>query len=316
MAHGHCSHAHDHSHAVPESRLGMAVALTLAFVVAEAIAGYWADSLALLSDAGHNFADAGALVLSWYALRVASRPSTRGMTFGFHRVGILAALINSATLVVMAVLILWEAIGRLRAPGPVDGGLMIGVAGVALVMNLVISLWLREGAHDLNIRSAYLHMLGDAVSAAGVVVAGSVVAMTGSMLADPLVSLLIAGLIFYSSVGILKDSVNVLLEGTPPGLDMGAVEESIRGVPGVLAAHDLHVWMIGTGVIACSCHVVVAEQSIRSGQLVRRAVAEALHAHFRINHTTIEVEVESCGAADAMYCNVDPKGTSPGHSHG
>jgi cobalt-zinc-cadmium efflux system protein len=305
-AHGHCGHAHGLAAGrVTQFRLAVSVVLTLAFVACEAVAGYWANSLALLSDAGHNFADAAALVLSWYALRISERPSTRGMTFGFHRVGILAALINSCSLVLMAVLIFWDALARLHSPGEVQGTAMIVTATVAVALNLAIGLWLHSGRHDLNVRSAYIHMLGDAVSAVGVVVAGIVVAATGAAIADPIVSLLIAVLILWSSWGILKESVNVLLEGTPTGLDMAAVEANIRAVPGVLDAHDLHVWMIGAGVIACSCHVVVAEQSVTSGQQVLRAIVDSLQANFQINHTTIQIEAQGCDQG-AMYCNVEP----------
>jgi cobalt-zinc-cadmium efflux system protein len=282
--------------------MGAAVALTLLFVLVEAAFGWFAHSLALLSDAGHNLADAAALGLSWYALSVASKPSHEGMTFGYHRVGIFAALANALSLVLIAILIGWEAIERIRDPQLANGGVMIVVAVAAIVVNLVIGLWLHRGAKDdLNIRSAYLHMLGDAVSAFGVVIAGVLVATLHLPLADPIVSLLIAGLILYSSYGVLRESGTVLLEGTPAGMDMPAVIGAIKGVSGVLDVHDLHVWMVGPGVVACSCHVLVAEQSIRQGQQVLRAVVHDLEHRFHITHTTVQVEVEGC-AADDMYC--------------
>jgi cobalt-zinc-cadmium efflux system protein len=282
--------------------MGAAVALTLLFVLVEAAFGWFAHSLALLSDAGHNLADAAALGFSWYALAVASKPSHEGMTFGYHRVGIFAALANALSLVLIAVLIGWEAIERIRDPQLANGGVMIVVAVAAIVVNLVIGLWLHRGAKDdLNIRSAYLHMLGDAVSAFGVVIAGVLVATLHLPLADPIVSLLIAGLILYSSYGVLRESGTVLLEGTPAGMDMPAVIGAIKGVSGVLDVHDLHVWMVGPGVVACSCHVLVAEQSIRQGQQVLRAVVHDLEHRFHITHTTVQVEVEGC-AADDMYC--------------
>jgi len=165
-----------------------------------------------------------------------------------------------------------------------------------------ISVRLHRGAkHDMNIRSAYLHMVGDAVSALGVVLAGVVVLITQSTLADPVVSLMIAALILYSSYDVLRESTTVLLEGTPTSMDMPGVIAAIKGVTGVLDVHDLHVWMVGPGVIACSCHIVVAEQSVREGQQVLRAVAHGLEHEFGITHTTIQVEVEGC-EADDMYC--------------
>jgi cobalt-zinc-cadmium efflux system protein len=224
------------------------------------------------------------------------------MTFGYHRVGVLAALVNAVSLVVIALLIGWEALQQIREPQPANGEVMIGVAGAAIVVNLIIGFWLRQGSrHDINIRSAYLHQLGDAASALGVVVAGVLVSVTGQQVADPIVSLLIAGLILFSSYGVLTESTTVLLEGTPAGTDMPAVIDAIKGVTGVLEVHDLHVWMVGPGVVACSCHIVVAEQSVREGQQVLRAVVDELTRRFRITHTTVQVEVEGCEDND-MYC--------------
>ena len=307
MSHQHTGHQHSlgHSHVpskVSGATMGAAVAITLAFVIAEALSGWWGHSLALLSDAGHNLADAAALGFSWYALSMATKPSHQGMTFGYHRVGVFAALVNAVSLVVIAILIGWEAMARIRHPEPSSGSLMIGVAAVAIVVNGVIGLWLHRGSkHDINIRSAYLHMVGDAVSAFGVVIAGVLVATTHTPWADPLVSLLIAGLILYSSYGVLRESATVLLEGTPAGMNMPAVIAAIKGVAGVLDVHDLHVWMVGPGVVACSCHIVVAEQSIREGQQVLRAVVHDIEHYFHITHTTVQIEVEGCEAND-MYC--------------
>src|SRR5438477_5456082 len=222
-------HSHDHGTAATGQRLVLSILVTVAFVIGEAIAGYFAHSLALLSDAGHNLADALALALSWYGIWIARKPSTQQRTFGYHRVGIFAALVNAVSLVVIALLIFWEAADRLGHPRLVHGTPMIAVALIAIAMNTSISLWLRrEAAHDLNVRSAYLHMLGDAISATGVVIAGVIVAFTGASIADPVVSVLIGLLILWSSWGILKESVNVLLEGIPEGMDMKTVEQRIN----------------------------------------------------------------------------------------
>jgi cobalt-zinc-cadmium efflux system protein len=214
--------------------------------------------------------------------------------------------------VIIALVIGWEAISRLRAPEPANGALMIGVAAVAVVVNLVISRWLHRGAQqDMNVRSAYVHMVGDALSAFGVVIAGVLVAVTQTTVADPIVSFLIAGLILYSSYDVLRESTTVLLEGTPANIDMPAVIAAIRGVSGVIDVHHLHVWMVGPGVTACSCHIVVAEQSVREGQQVLRAVVHDIEHSFQITHTTIQVEVEGC-EADDMYCTTPHV---PGRSH-
>jgi cobalt-zinc-cadmium efflux system protein len=311
MTHDHHQHApghphtHSHSHVpqhVSNPTMGIAVTLTVVFVLLEAACGWIAHSLALLSDAAHNLTDAAALGFSWYALWISDKPSHQGMTFGYHRVGVFAALCNAVSLLVIAVFIGWEAIVRIREPQAANGIVMIAVASAAVFVNLLIGIWLHRGAKDdLNIRSAYLHMLGDAVAAFGVVIAGVLVAMTHAPWADPLVSLLIALLILYSSFGVLRESATVLLEGTPAGMDMPAVITAIKAVAGVLEVHDLHVWMVGPGVVACSCHIVVAEQSILEGQQVLRAVVQDIHHRFHINHTTVQVEAEGCDAND-MYC--------------
>ena len=264
-------HGHDHG-AATGKRLLFSVIITVAFVIGEASTGYFSNSLALMSDAGHNFADALALILSSYGLWIARRPSSEKHSYGYHRVGILTALVNAVALVVIALLVFWEAISRFRHPEPVQSTPMIVVALIAVLLNTVISLWLRSAAKkDLNVRSAYVHMLGDAISAAGVVAAGVVVAFTGASIADPVVSVLIGILILWSSWGILKESVNVLLEGVPEGIEMETVERTIANVAGVLAVHDLHVWAVGSGMACCSCHISVEEQSVRSGENVLRA---------------------------------------------
>ncbi len=312
--HAGCKHEHSHGE-VTSAKMGWAVGLTLLFVVVEALCGTVAHSLALLSDAGHNFADAAALGFSWYALWIARKPSHARMTFGYHRVGILAALVNASSLAVIAVFIVVEGIGRLRHPEPPQGWVMVGVAAVAVALNFTIGSWLHAGSHhDLNVRSARLHMLGDAVSAIGVCVAGLIVATTGATIADPIISFLIAFLILASSYGVLIESVNVLLEGTPRGIDMACVQRDISLIPGVRGLHDLHVWTVGSGVIAASVHILVDQQSIEDGQRVMRGVAEELKAHHRINHATVQVEVEGfCG--DGMYCCIEPHEVHVGHSH-
>jgi len=308
-------HNHDHGASLTGRRLLLSVIITVAFVIGEAAAGYFSNSLALMSDAGHNFADALALILSWYGLWIARRPSSEKHSYGYHRVGILTALVNAVALVVIALFVFWEAVSRLRQPEPVQSKPMIIVALIAILLNTVISLWLRKAAKDdLNVRSAYMHMVGDAVSAVGVVIAGVVVAFTGASIADPLVSILIGLLILWSSWGILKESINVLLEGIPEGMDMWSVEKTISDVHGVLAVHDLHVWTVGSGMICCSCHITVEEQSVRSGENVLREVTKKLAHDFRIAHTTIQVEVGGCEPND-MYCVMKVAGGADGKAH-
>jgi cobalt-zinc-cadmium efflux system protein len=258
--------------------------------------GYLSNSLALMADAGHNFADALALAFSAFALWMATKPADSKRTFGYHRVGILAALVNAAGLVVMAGAIFWEALQRLNAPEPVQSGPMIWVALVAIILNSGIAWWLSRAAkEDLNIRGAYLHMVGDAAASFGVVIAGIIIALTGAYIADPIVSIIFAALVLWSSWGILTESIHVLLEATPVGLDLAKVEQAIRGVTGVLDTHDLHVWTVSSGLIAGSCHIVVADQSVSNSQQIHQNVAHMLEHNFKISHSSIQVEVEDCG---------------------
>ncbi|HWB55109.1 MAG TPA: cation diffusion facilitator family transporter [Tepidisphaeraceae bacterium] len=314
--HSHHDHADLPSPHPASNKMGAAVILTLLFVAGEIVAGLFAHSLSLLSDAGHNFTDAAALGFSWYALCVAAKPANREMTYGYHRVGIFAALINAVSLVVIALAIIAEAILRLRNPEHVNGPLMIGVAAAAIAINLLISYWLHRGAKEnINVRSAYIHMLGDALSAFGVVVAGTIILLTGMQFADIAAALLIAALILWSSWGILKESVAVLLEAVPSGVDMQEVEKTIQSVSGVLGVHDLHVWTVGPGALAASVHILVAEQTISRGQRILNDVAAELRSHFNIDHTTVQVETEG-HCADDMYCRINSTGGAHiGHHH-
>jgi cobalt-zinc-cadmium efflux system protein len=306
---------HSHGGAVPGRKMGAAVLLTLAFVVCETVAGHLANSLALLSDAGHNFADALALAFSWYAIWIGKKGATSGMTFGYHRVSVLAALVNAGSLVVIAVFIIWEAVQRLQSPTRASSGLMMVVAAAAIAVNVLISFWLHRGKSDMNVKSAYMHMLGDAASASGVVIAGAIIWWTGWVPADAVVSFLIAGFILWTSWGTLKESINALLEGTPEGMELGSVVASIKGVNGVLDVHDLHVWTVGSGLIASSCHVLVEEQSATNCEAILKSVAHELEHHHGINHSTIQVEVEGCEAGDPL-CSQQPEGrASLFHQH-
>ena len=285
--------------------MAAALGLTLAFVAVEAVAGWRAHSLALVSDAGHNLADAAALGLSWYAMVVARRRATTTMTFGYHRVGVLAALVNAASLVLIAVVIFWEAVGRFRHPEAVDPTVMIAVAAVAVALNTAISMSLHKGREDLNVRSAYLHMVGDAVSAGGVVIAGIVVRLTGAHRADPVVSVLIGLLILWSSWGILRECLTVLLEGVPADVNVDAIESALRAIPNVGDVHHVHAWTISSGFLACSCHVVPVVSGVEEQQKILEDVQRVLERRFDFHHTTIQVESTGCPGADRA-CGPEP----------
>lgn len=311
---GACGHSH--SAAVAGDRgLRGAMAITLIFVAAEALFGLRAHSLSLLSDAGHNFTDAVALAISWYAVRVARKPASAARTFGHHRAGILAALANAVVLLVLAIFILAEAYHLLvHPPVRVGSGIMIVVAAVALAMNTLIAGRLHgHAAHDLNVRGAFLHMVGDALSSAGVLVAGLTIYLTGWTYADPLVSALIALFIAYSSYGIIRDAVNILLEGTPRGLDVDALRRDMLAVPGVADVHDLHLWSIADGLNALCCHLSVAEAYAQQPAHVVFEVKRMIASDYRVGHSTIETECEGCGENE-LYCNMrDDSHRNSGH---
>lgn len=306
-----------HVHGATSGRLlWISLALTVLFVFVELFWGLRAHSLALVSDAGHNASDALALGLAAYAVWVARRPASSHKTFGYHRVAILTALANAVALVVIALAILWEAWQTFLHPTPPQGMVMIAVAAVAVLMNTLIAYWLRgESHHSLNARAAYIHMAGDALSALGVVIAGFAVKYFGWTLADPLVSVLIAAFILYSSWGVILEATDVLLEGTPRGLNVDALVAAMRETPAVQDVHDLHVWTVSDGLHFLSCHIVLpdactmAQASETVATLNRR-----LHDEFGIGHATIQAEragCEGCEADDtALYC-----GTMESHTH-
>ena len=294
-------HAHPHSASISPRILLLACALTLAFVALEAIAGLFAHSLALISDAGHNFADALSLLLAYGAAKIAQSPSTPTRSFGYHRATILAALVNALTLVLISLFIFWEAYRRLGATETVNSHLMIAVAFVALVLNGAITFFLRNSKEDLNARSAYVHMLGDALASVGVIIGGFIILFTSIYWIDSLVSVVIGIFILHSSWGVLREATDVLLEAAPKGLSMNAVESIIKTIPGTLAVHDLHVWTISSGMLACSCHVTVSRKTVEDGQQIVKQIVQVLKDQLHIGHTTIQIEVEGC-EPDELYC--------------
>lgn len=267
------------------------LALTAGFLVVELVAALWTGSLALLADAGHMFTDVGGLALALFASWVASRPPTPAKTYGYYRAEILAAVVNALVLFVVAGGILVEAYQRVRTPLAVLGGPMLAVAGVGLVVNGVCA-WLlhRDAAASLNVRAAYLEVLSDAVSSVAVVVAAVVVLTTGWTVADPLASGAIALFIVPRTWRLLRQAVNILLEGTPAHLELGKIEEAITGVSGVRRVHDLHVWTLTSGREAMSAHVVVGD--VRESDRLLEELHALLHSRFGIDHTTIQLETE------------------------
>lgn len=282
---------HEHHHAVVGERLRLALFLTLLVLVVEVLSGVAAHSLALLSDAGHILTDACALGLAWFAERLARRPADARGTYGYHRAGILAALANGATLVLITGFILYEAIRRVAHPEPVQGAPMMLAAAVAIAANGYIGFSLRGAGGNLNVRAALLHVTGDLAASVGVVVAGGVVLVTGWAYLDTLVSLGIAALVAWSAWRLSAEAVHILLEGTPRGLDLGAVQGAIEGEPRVGSVHDLHVWSLAADQLALSCHVVTSgAPTVSEAEHLVRALEERLCRRFNIGHTTIQFE--------------------------
>jgi cobalt-zinc-cadmium efflux system protein len=292
--HGHQHHGHSHADVGRENsrRLAFTLVLQVAYLVAEVVGGYLANSLALLADAGHMLSDVGALALSLFAIWIARRPATDRRTYGWYRTEILAALANSATLISISIFIFYEAWVRFRAPQPVEGVLVMWIAVGGLLVNGIGAAALHSGReHSLNIRGAWLHLLTDAFGNVGVIAGAIMVWAFGWLWADPAVSVLIGVLVIWSSWGLLRDSLGVLLEGTPAHIDVDAVRCALLEVPDVEEVHDLHVWTITSGMEALSCHVVVGGRDERrfSGEILAD-VHSLLHQRFGLHHLTVQIE--------------------------
>src|SRR5579864_378108 len=270
--------------------LRKALALTLLILLIELVGGLLSHSLALLSDAGHVLTDVFALGLAWFAVDQSKRPADQRRTFGYQRVSILAALLNSVTLIVIVLAIGYEAVRRLADPQPVHGQIVIVSALVGIAINLFVIFRLRGDSHSLNMRAALLHVTGDVAASAGVVVAGLVILLTGWLYIDPLLSLAIAALIAYGALGIVRETVNLLLEGTPREIDLYAVRAEIESNALVTGVHDLHVWALSSDEMALSCHVVIGECPLGDAEHVVRGLEARLCDRFAIGHTTIQVE--------------------------
>ena len=277
--------------------LRFSLVVTLAYIVLLVIAGIRSHSLALLSEAGHNLSDFFALLLSLIAVYLQSRPPSATKTFGYHRAGVLAALANAASLVAVSFLIFYEAFKRLQNPQQVHAEVMIGVAAAGVVMNGVIAVLLYRTGRDVNLRSAFLHEIGDTLSTAAVIVGGWAILATGQNWIDSALSFGIGALILWSGFGIVRETLNILLEGTPRGIKLERVEAAIREIEGVNDVHDLHVWNLGSQTRALSCHISIADIPPSASERILRDVRGCLHTDFHIDHTTIQFEHAVCEVA-------------------
>ena len=310
--HSHGGHGHSHG---TGRVLRISLGVTAAYIALLVVAGIRAHSLALLSEAGHNLSDFLALLLSLAAVYLEGRPPSATKTYGYRRAGVLAALVNSVSLVAVSFFIFYEAFRRVQHPEPVHAGLMIWVAAAGVVMNGVIALLLWRSGRDVNVRSALLHEVGDTVSTAAVIVGGWVILWTGQYWVDSALSFGIGALILWSSFGIVRETLNILLEGTPRGMDLEEVESVVRTIAGVSDVHDLHVWSIGSENHALSAHVKITDMPTSESDAILRQIKEKLGASFGIHHTTIQLEHVVCETAHACVIAVPEERDSAGHFH-
>jgi cobalt-zinc-cadmium efflux system protein len=307
---------HVHSHGAegarhrPSERRGLLLALvtTTVILLAEAVGGWFSNSLALLADAGHMLSDALALALAYAAMSLAERPATRSKTYGWYRLEILAALLNGVVLVVISVFIVWEAYERLLAPPTVDIRLMMVIAFIGLVANALGLFFLSGHTHSLNMRGAYLHIMGDLLSSVGVMLGGVAMWLTGAMWVDPLLSVLISLVIVASAWRLLRESVDVLLEATPAGIDHEEVERRIAALVDVVGVHDLHIWCLTSGMNALSCHVEVCEECLPRCDALLDAIRHIVREDFQISHVTVQIEPEGYKSRQMVHWRLkDPE---------
>jgi cobalt-zinc-cadmium efflux system protein len=308
-------HVHAHGAGGPTRVLKISLAVTLVYIALLVVAGVRAHSLALLSEAGHNLSDFLALLLSLVAVYFQSRPASSTKTYGYHRAGVLAALVNATSLVGVAFFIFYEAFRRLQHPEHVEASVMMWVAAAGVVMNGVIALLLYRSGGDVNIRSALLHEVGDTLSTAAVIAGGWAILLTGNSWIDSVLSVGIGVLILWSGFGIVRETLNILLEGTPRGMKLEKIELAICSVEGVNDVHDLHVWSIGSESHALSCHISIADIPPSVSERILRDVKERLHHDFHIDHTTIQFEHAACEVAHGCVIPVSESEEHHHHSH-
>jgi cobalt-zinc-cadmium efflux system protein len=302
--HAHSHAGHNHFPPVGEGMtaiLGGSVVATFCLVAVELIAGTAGHSIALISDAVHNLTDVPSLVISWLAMRWAKRPPTADKTYGFHRAGILAAFVNAMLLTIVALFVIYESVARLRMPAGVHAGLMLWVAVIALGINGGITLAVHSGRRDLNVRSVWIHNLGDALSNVAIVVGALAIRWTGAAWIDPVIGIGIGAMVLWSGYGILRESTHILLEGLPRHIRLEEVAAAILRTPGVQEVHDIHIWTLGTDLNALSCHIRVPDMHLEDCERLLGRVREILAYEFQINHTTIQFERAGLPAEAGPY---------------
>jgi cobalt-zinc-cadmium efflux system protein len=304
--------SHNHSEHAPSAgnKLKYAIILSLTILVAEVIGGLFSNSLALLSDAGHVFADIIALGLSWYGVRQAERPSNSRMTFGYHRVGVIVAIVNATTIFIIAAVILYEAYKRFQHPPEIKSQLMMIIAFIGLAANILVTFWLRrEQRSNINIRSAFWHSLGDALASVGVIIGGAVILLTGQFWVDPLVSVLISLIILFAAWSIFREGFRVILEATPKDVDILSMINTLKQIPGVRDVHDVHVWSISPELRAMNGHVLIEDISTSEAADIRSKIEKVVREQYHVEHTTLQMECQKCDSNE-LFCKLNE--SSPG----
>jgi cobalt-zinc-cadmium efflux system protein len=308
-------HVHGASTAAMKKVLRLSLVATILYVLLTLVAGLRAHSLALVSEAGHNASDALAILLSFVAVWFQTRPATDRKTFGYQRAGVLAAFLNAITLIVISGWIALEAFHRFTSPAHVEPRIMMGVAAAGVLMNGAIAAMLWRVSHDVNIRSVFIHMLGDTLSTAAVIGGGAAIVFTGRSWIDPALSLGIAALILWSSIGIVNETLNILLEGTPHGLSLGEIRTTLEEIDGVEDVHDLHVWSLGSNTHALASHVTIADIPPSESNQILDRINTVLRERFRIHHTTLQFEHVVCETSHGCLQPVEEMEAHHHHHH-
>ena len=293
----------EHSHGAPgvATKLKYGIIITAVILILEVAGGILSNSLALLSDAGHVFADVIELTLSWYGVRQAARPSSGRMTFGYHRVGVIIAIVNAVSILVIAGIILFEAHQRFYQQPEINSVMMLVIAVIGLGANIFVASWLhKEQKESLNIKSAFWHAMGDALASVGVIAGAIIIMITRLYWVDAAVSVLISVIIIFAAWGIFKEGMRILLEAVPGDINIKEVQDAMKSIPAVKDVHDLHVWSISSNLHAMSCHVLMDDCSISQVESVNRQIEDMLREKFAIGHTTVQAECTKCSNGDLL----------------
>jgi cobalt-zinc-cadmium efflux system protein len=297
-----------------EKRLAITFLVTILILAGEVVGGYLSNSLALLSDAGHMVTDALAIALGLVAARISKRPSDKNATFGYQRVGLLAALINGLSLLVIAVFIFYEAYERLMSPPRIDIPLMLGIAVLGLVGNLVMAFILGHSHEDLNLKSVWLHVLGDTLSSVGVIISGIIIYFTGWAYADPIASVLIGGIIIWGGIRLVRDTISIFLNLTPKGFSVEKLVKNITNMSDVVDIHDVHLWPVAHNHVAFSAHILVDDKTLKEVEATKKNIEEMLREN-GVTHSTLQIECSCVDCDNSLYCQVNHDESGEIHNH-